>query len=416
MKLRHHSRVSVLPQTRQAPILRQTLQGLGGIGKTQLATEYARRYQGDYELIWWIPAEDARSIRRSFVSLARRMNLPEGQDVQYTVDSVLDELRLGNQYPSWLLIFDGAEDPAELEDYLPSGSGHVLITSRNRGWVNRPNVNVIELDVFTREEALEFLTRRWTGLSGDDASLLAHDLGHLPIALEQAVAVHRETGMQLTQYRSLLARAPGRLLDEGTAGEYPRSVAETWRLAFDELKTRSAASAQLLIVCSCLSSQPIFVPMLTRGRGAPLPEPLAGTLDDEIKLRGAVRELGRFALAKLDVARDFITIHPLVRAVIQADLTPEQQVANRGYAHQLLAHANPGDPDVAGNWTQFSHIAPHVLPSRVMDSTEMYVRRVGWTLRGTTTRLVTTGRARTSPSGPPKTGAPRPREATMKAP
>ncbi len=126
-----HNRAAVLPHT---------LHGLGGVGKSQLAIEYARRFQADYELIWWIPADDEAYIRRSFVSLARRLNLPESNDWRYTVETVLEQLRLGSPTPNWLLIYDRADDPQKLQTFLPSGSGRVLITSRNQSWVNQSTV------------------------------------------------------------------------------------------------------------------------------------------------------------------------------------------------------------------------------------------------------------------------------------
>src|SRR5262249_12374644 len=159
---------------------------------------------------------------------------------------------------------------------------------------------------FNEGESREFLTRRWIGMSDDEADILASELGHLPLALDQAVAVHRETGMPLSEYLRLLRESPGQMLDEGQRSDYPRSDAKTCRLAFEQLKERSPGAAQLLQVCSFISSQNIAIPMLVRGRGASLPSPLAETLRDDIKLRSAIREIGRYALAQLDTRRDFI--------------------------------------------------------------------------------------------------------------
>ena len=363
--LREHNRAAVLPHT---------LHGLGGVGKSQLAIEYARRFQGDYELIWWIPADDMTYIRRSFVSLARRLNLPESNDKAYTVQTVLDQLRIGRPTPKWLLIYDGADDPALLHDYLPSGSGHVLITSRNQGWVNQSTI--IEVDVFDPEESVEFLTLRWDGIGRDEARVLADELGHLPLALDQAAAVHTETGMTMAEYLRLLRKSPGQMLDEGTAGNYPYSVARTWRLAYEKLREESAAAVQLLDVCSFLSSQPISVPMLASGRGAPLPSALAEALRDEIKMRRAVRDLGRYALAQLDTSRDFIKIHMLVRALVRDGLAEDVRNATERSAHELLALANPGTPDSSLTWSQHAQIAPHVIPSGVILSGDPHVRRI----------------------------------------
>jgi tetratricopeptide (TPR) repeat protein len=365
---------SAMTHDRRAAVLPHTLQGLGGIGKSQLATEYAYRSQFDYDLIWWLPSEDELSIRRSLVSLARRLKLPESIDADNTIENVLDALRRGQPHPEWLMVYDGAGEPGVVHSYLPSGDGHVLITSRNRSWISQSTI--LELDVFQPSESLEFLTQRWADLSQEEAHALAERLGNLPLALEQAVAVHTETGMPLAQYLELLEEHPAKVLDEGQPTEYPHSVARTLRLAFEQLNDRSQAAAQLLEICAFLSSNAIAVPMLARGRGATLPSPLSETLRDDLKMRGAVRDLGRYALAQLDASRDFIKIHMLVRAILRDEMPEDQRRATERSAHELLALANPGTPDSNSTWPQHAEIAPHVIPSGVIMSDDPHVRRI----------------------------------------
>ncbi|MBK7623427.1 MAG: tetratricopeptide repeat protein [Kineosporiaceae bacterium] len=362
-----------LEQRGQATVT--AVHGLGGIGKSQLAAEYAHRYQSNYEMIWWIPSDDPRSVRRSFVSLARRLGMPEAADVQLTVDTLLDRLRQGKPHARWLLIFDAAQRPADLQAYIPSGPGHVLVTSRDRTWSGASNA--LELDVFTPQESVAFLAHRWPELSETDAATLADNLGHWPLALEQAAAVHAETGMPLAEYLHLLETKPAQLMDEGEAPYYPTSVAKTLHLAFEKLTERSEAAAQLLEVCCFMSSNPISVPMLARGRGAAsLPTALSETLRDDMKMRGAIRDIGRYALAKLDPSRDFITIHMLITAVLRANVPAARKASVEQCAHEMLALANPGQPDSRRNWSQFAQIAPHVRPSGVIHSEDPHVRRI----------------------------------------
>lgn len=364
----------MLAQHHQATVLPTALHGLGGIGKSQLAAEYARRNQAHYQLIWWIPSNEERFIRRSLLSLARRLKVEESQDAQITVDTVLDTLRLGRPYADWLLIFDDAQDPAVVRQYMPSGPGQVLISSRNSSW--RSSATALELDVFAPDESRAFLARRWPDLDDAQATALADRLGQLPLALEQAVAVHNETGMPLDEYLRLLDASPARILGEGEATEYPVSVAETWRLAFEKLSERSPAAAQLLEICAFLSSNPISVPMLARGRGATLPSPLAEVMRDDMKMRGAVRDIGRYSLAQLDPSRDFISIHMLVRAVLRDSMDDEQRKATERSAHELLALANPGQPENRATRAELAQIAPHVKSSGVLYSDDPHVRRV----------------------------------------
>jgi hypothetical protein len=102
----------------------QALYGLGGVGKTQLALEYAHRFAANYELVWWIDAEQPVLIPDQLASLAARLDLPSGPTVADTVERLLAELRGRDR---WLLIFDNAERPHDVADYRPDGPGHVLV-------------------------------------------------------------------------------------------------------------------------------------------------------------------------------------------------------------------------------------------------------------------------------------------------
>ena len=362
-----------LGQHSQSALVPQALHGLGGIGKSQLAVEFAYRYQDEYQLVWWIQATDERSIRRSLVSLAKRLGLPESADVQDTVDTVLDVLRRGDPHSRWLLIYDDCPEPGVVGPYLPSGVGHVLITSRSRTWASESNA--IEVTVFSPEESIRLIRNRWEDLTADDALALALDLGHLPLALEQAVAMHEQTGIPLDEYQRALQTNPSQILAEGNPANYPKSVAATLSLAFQSVEEASPGAAYLLRLCAFLSAQPIALPLLIRGQAAQ-PDNPGIDLGDDIKIRRAVRDLGRFALVQLDVGRDLLRVHNLVSALIR-DATPEdERAAMERHAHAVLAGSNPGDPDDAENWPVHAQIAPHVVPAGLVYSLEPTVRRV----------------------------------------
>lgn len=363
-----------LSRHRQSTLIPQPLHGLGGVGKSQMAVEFAYRYQFGYQLVWWIQADDERLIRRSLVSLARRLGLPESEDAQDTVDTALDALRRGDPHSRWLLIYDNAPEPSVVHSYLPSGPGHVLITSRSTSWAGE--ANAIEVDVFSPEESTTLLQARWRELTDHDALVLAERLGHLPLALEQAVATHAQTGMPLADYLRALDSSPAAILNEGRPTGYPNSVAETFGLAFTNLRKGSPTAAHLLELCAFLSSQPIAVSLLTRGRGAQLSTELQALLRDDIPLRRAIRDLGRYALAQLDPARDFIKVHNLVGAVLRDSIPPEQRDAIERQAHTVLALANPGRPDSPDTWHQHAQIAPHVVPSGLVYSPDPEARHV----------------------------------------
>jgi tetratricopeptide (TPR) repeat protein len=348
--------------------------GIGGVGKTQLAIEYAYRYAPQYDLVWWVPAESVTTVRASLAELAEALKLPVSEDMSQTVSNVLAALHAGRPYRRWLLVFDNADRPEDLRVYLPPlPLGHVLITSRNPMWAE---VAVqVEVDVFTREESVDLLQRRGSGISAADAAALAEKLGDLPLALDQAAAWQSDTGMPVRDMLRLLDERMSQLFDDNPMSQ-PQSVMATWDLAFGRLQEQSPGAAQLLELCSFFGSEPISVPLLWAGRNAELPNPVALVLRDDIRLRRAIRNIGRYALAKIDPSRDQIEIHRLIQSVLRERMSAEKRETTLDAVHNLLGHANPGNPDDPKNWERHAELLPHVTPSDVMDAKADIARRV----------------------------------------
>jgi TIR domain/NB-ARC domain len=157
----------------------QALHGMGGVGKSQLAVEYAYRFAGAYDLAWWVNAEEPGLISAQLAGLAEELGcLPHGAGLEVAQRAVLGELR---QRDRWLLVFDNAESPEDLGGWLPGGPGHVLITSRAHRWAE---VAVpIEIGVLARPESIALLRSRIAVLSAADAGTVAGAVGDLPLAL-----------------------------------------------------------------------------------------------------------------------------------------------------------------------------------------------------------------------------------------
>ncbi len=109
----------------------QAVHGLGGVGKTQLALEYAYRYAADYGLVWWLRSEEPVTLAADYAGLATALDLPEKEAQEQS--AIIKAVRLWlDHHTGWLLIFDNASQAQDLLLYLPQAStGHVIITSRH---------------------------------------------------------------------------------------------------------------------------------------------------------------------------------------------------------------------------------------------------------------------------------------------
>jgi hypothetical protein len=358
-------------------ILPVALHGLGGVGKTQLAREYAHRFGADYDLVWWINAESTEFIDEALADLARRLRLP-GTGESITEDSlaVREALRLG-QSGRWLLIYDNATDPARLRPFLPSGtSGHVLITSRNQTWAQQ--AVPLEVDVFTAEESVEHLTRTVPGLGGQDALRIAELVGHLPLAVESAGAWLASTGTPVQHYIGQLTEQITQVL-ETPPDDYPVSVAATWNIALQELERRRPAAAWLLELCAFMNPDGISTTQLVYSNA--MLETLRAydrTLVDIGMIGTVVAEPVRLSLLQLDQAARELRIHRLVQEVVRARMSSERQTAAVHAVHGVLAAARPqsGDTDDPQNWPAYALLWPHMTPSLAIDCDEGPVRQL----------------------------------------
>ncbi|HWS36779.1 MAG TPA: FxSxx-COOH system tetratricopeptide repeat protein [Actinoplanes sp.] len=364
---------------RAAVLVPRALFGLGGVGKTALANEYAHRYRNEYDVVWWIPAEDLADVRRSLVELSRALRLPENTDQSETIRTLLRALHEGYPKARWLLIYDNATSPGQIRDLLPMPKrhGHVLVTSRERSWGEHGAL--LEVGTFSRPESIALLRRRATYLTEDDADRLAELLGDLPLALHQAAAWHAETELPVAEYRRRYGEKLTLLAEVDLPHEYPRPVGAAFGVSYDQLQSRSPAAAQLLQLCSYFGPEPIYVEMLYRARNmTDLPGPLRRQLADRSTIARELRETGRYELIKFDQARGRFQLHRLVQSVLRSTLTDEQQQTAPRNAHDILALANPGNPDelTVADLIRHAQLSPHILPSGIVESTNDEARRV----------------------------------------
>ncbi len=235
---------------RTAAVTGKALHGLGGVGKTRLAVEYAWQHADDYSALLFVTADSPQNLQRNLAELVGPMVLDlDAKDATEEEVRVVAALRWLAEHPGWFLILDNVDDEKSaevVERLLPKlQNGHVVITSRLARW--RGQVQPLELDVLSIESAAEFLLERTNpeGSRGrkvqtsdaEDALQLAKDLDGLALALEQAGAYIVARRKTLAQYIELWRKHDKQVQTWHNMREmqYPRSTATTWETTLEQL-------------------------------------------------------------------------------------------------------------------------------------------------------------------------------------
>ncbi|MEA5358370.1 FxSxx-COOH system tetratricopeptide repeat protein [Amycolatopsis sp., V23-08] len=356
-------------------VLPATLHGMGGIGKTQMATEYIYRHLQDYDIVWWIQATQPTQIHASLTELAQHLRLPGADEAITAVPAVKEALRLGRPYRRWLLVFDSAEDPDVVRPFFPvGGTGDILVTSRNPNWAGmaRP----LEVAIFERSESKMLLSRRGPQLDDADADRIAEKLGDLPLAIEQAATWLAETGMRAGEYLELFDEKVAEILETSGPQDYETSVAAAWNVSFDQLSVSNPAAHQLLQVCAFFAPEPVSRNLFAGVRGLTVSPELDTALRDPIKLSRAIRDINRFGLAKIDHRTDTILLHRLVQLVLRNRMSEQHRKDMRHGAHQLLANLDPRDPKSPRQWQRYHEVLPHIYDAELIECTDQWVRQL----------------------------------------
>jgi tetratricopeptide (TPR) repeat protein len=352
-------------QTGQASALSQpqAITGLGGIGKTQVAVEYAYRFHQDYQVVLWARAETTEALTSSYVTIATLLNLPEqeAQEQEITVQAVKVWLQ---RHSGWLLILDNADDLSLVPAFLPPAlGGHLLLTTR--AFSVGHLASRLEVDTLSAEQGALFLLRR-ASLIAPDATLedvspqerdlaiqVSQELGGLPLALDQAGAYLEATGTMLATYQQIYQRHRTVLLAQRRAqgADHPEPVASTWSLSFARLEAMNPAAADLLRLCAYLAPDAIAEEILTRGAA------LGPAASDAFLLGQTIEELRAYSLINRDPSLQTLSVHRLVQAVVRdaLDASDRQRWVER--AIRAVYSALP--PVEHANWPQWERLLAH---------------------------------------------------------
>lgn len=336
-------RDGLVPARRGTTVPPLVLCGTNGVGKTHVVAEYLHRHAAEYDVVWWFAGEHPAQIRAGFVELARRLRLPVTGSAEAAVPSVLEALRLGDPHRRWVVVFDNVYGPATVSPFLPTGSGHVLITSCDPAW---PDVaDVIDVGPFTREESTRLIRRAagWVDEAGADA--LAEALGDLPHAVSRVAAWLARTGMRVSEFLTLLAERPDVLDSIGADDLQP--VARIWNVQLSRLRGNHPAAYELMRLLAFLGPGPISRDVLVEAGPAVVPDPLHEVLGDPVRLNTAIRQLGHSGLAKIDPTSGDVSVHRLLQAVVR-NHTPTEEVDGLRRAARLMTAGRPGSGRATG--------------------------------------------------------------------
>ena len=307
-------------QSGGAGCVKQTITGLGGIGKTQTVTEYAWRFISEYkDAVWLVNAETEMSAFNDCLGFAKAVGLiPENMDEtkELTPQQLAGHLRSWfAAHSSWLFIFDNVEQGEVIALYTSAvQTGHLLITTRSRELKQGKSVAI---DLFTLDEAAQFMRDRLSENIDllDSETALTALIGRMscfPLALEQAGAYMESTQRSCLGYLSLLDKA-GTLktlaAKQSAPTNYRLAVNETLALSFDKL---SESARQLFNLCAYMSPDGIPLTFFAR-QLEKLPNPLKEEFNDELKQDELIAELFNYSLVKRD--GDYLGIHRLLQEI-----------------------------------------------------------------------------------------------------
>jgi hypothetical protein len=367
---REQELAALAAQLRQdaATAVTQALQGSGGVGKTALAVEYAYRHRAEFDTVWWVRAEQPATLVGDYAALAAALRLNQAGEADQQLVT-LAVRRWLEDHDRWLLVLDNVQGPematglqaplARVDDLLPRVvHGHVLLTSRDASWDQQ--AVLVELEVFTPQEATAFLLARSGTTDEQAAAEIAESLGWLPLGLEQAGAYIRETRISLVAYLQRLEEYPALTLITGRPRDRDPAdtVATTWLVSLERIRSVPGAVA-LLELCAFLAPDEVPRDLLAQQLD-PSPDDLAVLAGDPFALDAAVARLRRFGLVKAN--EQSLTVHRLVQQVVRDQLNPQGQADRAGVAVRMLAAVLPfggyADP---GLWPVCARLLPHAL-------------------------------------------------------
>ncbi|MGX4654268.1 FxSxx-COOH system tetratricopeptide repeat protein [Micromonospora sp. SCSIO 07396] len=352
------------------------LRGGAGIGKTQLAAEYAYRFHGAYDVVWWVDADPVQFIDVRFADLGRRLGLPDLQNVPDNTRAVRDWLSHGGGRGvdgpplRWLIVFDNVDQYEHVREFLPQGEGHVLVTTRNPDWADL--ARAVDVDAFQRGESVSHLISRTSrrGMTVAEAQQVAEAVEDVPILVALAGAWLAESPDSVATYLAGLARTG------------PDS--DVWGRSLAGLREQSPGAYRLLQLGSVLAPD-IALDLLYGDQVAKVIAPhdplVAAQVTDRVSERdiaaALVQRINRLALIKVDLLAQRVQIHRLLQAALRSRMSERELAEVKHDVHRILAGSRPsGEVDDPAFQSGYRHLWPHLDGSEAVSCHDDTVRQL----------------------------------------
>ncbi|MFF0738971.1 tetratricopeptide repeat protein [Streptomyces sp. NPDC004111] len=353
------------------------LVGLGGVGKSQLAADYARTalVAGTVDLVVWVTAANRPAIVDRLAQAARDLCAPDLDDPEQAAQAFLSWLtpkRSAAVPVRWLVVLDDLTRPEDLHGLWPPDSPHgrTLVTTRRQdAALAGPGRSRLEVGLFSPQQSVAYLTETLTAYSypqSDDPGellSLAADMGHLPLALSQAAAYLADTGTTITAYRQALAdraTALSELAPDLLPDQQPHTVAAAWDLSIEHADTlRPAGLARPLLHLasfldpngipeSVLTSEPARAHLAQCRTPQAAPEPVRVAPSETAPVSAADTARAVSALRRLslithtpDEPVTAVRVHQLLQHAVRDTLSPDQHARTARTAADALFAAWP---------------------------------------------------------------------------
>lgn len=370
--------------------------GAAGIGKSEIAQEYAHRFGFDYDIVWWVSARNRQSVRAGMARLAAELKVGMAGDA---AAAALAALSHRPRSAHWLLVYDNADEPGVLEDLVPeSGFGDVIVTARSEAvWRAGSGAQIAALEPVA---GVELLRSTVSGLTTDDAAQLAHVVEHVPLALRlvsawlrgavdrlrpQGYTATESASWAAAEFQDRFGQVRGDLMDELAGGSVPPSVSRVLTVVIETLEQDGLGRLALRLaeLCAFLSPDGVALRLL---RSAPMRAKLvaaggtdaAGLAQDAFEFDPLLTLAARSGLC--DVAwgsRATLRMHSVMQLLLRELMDPDSRRERQRQVLRGLAAVAPADSEGedATRLLEFVELQRHLVPSGALDSADRAVRR-----------------------------------------